>query len=68
MPSKHIPEPVWRQVEQKTLEWITDTKKVIKAESMLKWLILKGLEDLNDDDIRRFTKKKTPGTRGKVRV
>lgn len=68
MATKHIPDPIWRQVEKKTLEWITDSQQVTKAEEMLKWLIMKGLEDITEEDIARFRKKKTAGTRGKVRV
>lgn len=43
MPTKHIDDRVWRQVEKKTVEAVVQTKMNIKDTEMLKWLILKGL-------------------------
>lgn len=58
MPTKHIDEQVWRLVEKKTVEAVVDTKISIKPTEMLKWLILKGLEDITEDDYMRFKKGK----------
>lgn len=60
MPTKHIDEQVWRLVEKKTVEAVVETKSSIKPTEMLKWLILKGLEDITEDDYVKFRKGKTP--------
>lgn len=57
MPTKHIDEHTWRKVEKKTIEAIIKTKEHIKETDMLKWLILKGLEELEEEDYRKNKKK-----------
>lgn len=57
MPSKHVDENVWRKVEKKTMEAIFATEKPIKETTVLKWLILKGLEEITEEDFRRLAKK-----------
>jgi hypothetical protein len=64
MPTKHIDEQVWRLVEKKTVEAVVETKISIKPTEMLKWLILKGLENINEDDYLRYRKSKNPGNPG----
>lgn len=54
MPSKHIDEKVWRRVERKTVEAVIATKLNIKDTEMLKWLILKGLENIDKEDYFKF--------------
>ncbi len=50
MPSKHIDEKVWREVEKKTVEAVIATKTSIKDTTMLKWLIQKGLNEMSEED------------------
>lgn len=57
MPSKHIDDQVWRQVEKKTVEAVIGTKVSIKDTTMLKWLIKKGIETITEDDYIKFLKK-----------
>lgn len=57
MPSKHVDERVWREVEKKTVEAVISTKISIKDTTMLKWLIKKGLETITEDDYLRYLKK-----------
>lgn len=58
MTTKHIDDQVWRKVEEKTMEAIFELKTPIKQTEMLKWLILKGLEEITEDDYHRFQDKK----------
>jgi hypothetical protein len=57
MPSKHIDDRVWREVEKKTVEAVIRTKISIKDTTMLKWLIMKGLETISEDDYLKYLKK-----------
>lgn len=50
MPSKHIDDRTWRKIEQKTVEAVIATKLNIKDTEMLKWLIIKGLENIEEKD------------------
>ncbi len=57
MPTKHIDENVWRKVEKETMKAIFELKKPIKETTMLKWLIVKGLEAITEDDYKRLDQK-----------
>ena len=61
MPTKHIDDRVWRQVEKKAVEAVIQTKLNIKDTEMLKWLILKGLETITEDDYYQFKKETKSG-------
>jgi len=52
MPTKHIDDVTWRKVEKKTVEAIVSTRAHIKETDMLKWLILKGLESIEEEDYK----------------
>ncbi|MCF5837886.1 hypothetical protein ACK36M_15170 [Aeromonas veronii] len=58
MPSKHIDEGTWRKVEQETVKAVIATKTSIKDTEVLKMLILKGLEQITEEDYIDFLKKK----------
>lgn len=58
MPTKHIPDSTWNKVEKKFVEVIVETKAPVKDTQVLNWLILKGLEEINEEDYRRFIKEK----------
>lgn len=57
MPTKHIDDITWRKVEKQTVDAVIKTQQSIKDTEMLKWLILKGLEEITEDDYRKFLKK-----------
>lgn len=57
MPTKHIDDRVWRQVEKKTVEAVVQTKMNIKDTEMLKWLIVKGLETIEENDFYKMKNK-----------
>ncbi len=54
MPTKHIDENVWRKVEKETMKAIFELKKPIKETTMLKWLIIKGLEEMKAEDYKKM--------------
>lgn len=58
MPSKHIDEGTWQKVEQETVKAVIATKTSIKDTEVLKMLILKGLEQITEEDYIDFLKKK----------
>ncbi len=58
MPTKHIDDETWRKVEKEAVKATIATKRSIKETEMLKWLILKGLEEITPDDFEQMLKKK----------
>lgn len=58
MPTKHIDDETWRKVEKKAVKATIATKKSIKETEVLKWLILKGLEEITEEDFERMAKPK----------
>lgn len=58
MPTKHIDEDTWRKVEKEAVKATISTKKSIKETEMLKWLILKGLEEITEDDYQKMVRNK----------
>lgn len=58
MPTKHIDDETWRKVEREAVKATIATKKSIKETEMLKWLILKGLEEITEEDFERMAKPK----------
>jgi len=58
MPTKHIDDETWRKVEREAVKATIATKKSIKETEMLKWLILKGLEEITEDDFEKMVKRK----------
>ena len=57
MPVKHINPDTWEEVKKETMKAIFELKKPIKETEMLKWLISKGLEEITEDDYRKYDKK-----------
>lgn len=58
MPTKHIDEDTWRKVEKEAVKATISTKRSIKETEMLKWLILKGLEEISEEDYQKMVRKK----------
>ncbi len=58
MPTKHIDDETWRKVEQAAVKATIATKRSIKETEMLKWLILKGLEEVTEADFEKMAKGK----------
>ena len=58
MPTKHIDDETWRKVEKEAVKATIAIKKSVKETEMLKWLILKGLEEITEEDFERMAKPK----------
>ncbi len=58
MPSKHIDEKTWREIEKITVEAVIATQKPIKQGEILHLLIKRGMEDLTKEDFMEIIKKK----------
>jgi len=58
MPSKHIDDVTWRKVEVETLRAVMCANHVFKETEILKALIMKGLENIEDEDYREMATKK----------
>lgn len=58
MPTKHIDDATWRKVESETVKAVTTTRAALKDTEVLKILILKGLQNVTEDDYVEFLKKK----------
>ncbi|MCY1302380.1 hypothetical protein D9M70_520320 [compost metagenome] len=58
MPTKHIDDATWRKVEKETVKAVVQLQASVKDTEVLRWLILKGLEEITPDDYQRFHKKK----------
>lgn len=51
MPTKHIDEELWKQVEAKTVDVVIHTKEMAKDTDVLQAIIQKGLEQTAMDDL-----------------
>lgn len=58
MPSKHIDDVTWRKVEKETVEAVVATRESLKDTEILKLLILKGLENITEEDYINYANKK----------
>lgn len=58
MPTKHIDDTTWRKVETETVKAVVATKTSLKDTEVLKLLILKGLQEIKEEDYIAFINKK----------
>jgi hypothetical protein len=58
VPSKHIDDVTWRKVEKETVEAVVATRESLKDTEILKLLILKGLENITEEDYINYANKK----------
>ncbi len=58
MPSKHIQEPTWDKVKEQFIHAIVTTKAGFKETEILNLLILKGIENITDEDYIRAASQK----------
>jgi hypothetical protein len=54
MPTKHIPEHTWKKVEKELVRAVIATQMPMKDTDMLNLLIIKGLENITEDDYKRY--------------
>ncbi len=53
MPSKHIQDPTWEKVKEQYIHAIVTTKAGFKETEILNLIILKGIENIQDEDYIR---------------
>ena len=58
MPTKHIDDQTWRRVEKETLRAVMASNHVFKETEILKMLILKGINEIKDEEYQRAAQKK----------
>lgn len=58
MPTKHIDDATWRKVETETVKAVVATKTSLKDTEVLKLLILKGLQEIREEDYVAYINKK----------
>lgn len=57
MPTRHVNDKTWREVEKETVKIVVNTQKSVKEAEVLNLLILKGLEEITEEDYKRLFKK-----------
>ncbi len=58
MPTKHIDDVTWRKIEKEHVKAVIATQKSLKDADILRILINKGLETINEEDYLELVKKK----------
>jgi len=58
MPTKHIDDVTWRKIEKELVKAVIATQKPLKDADILRILIKKGLENINEEDYIELVKKK----------
>ena len=58
MPTKHIDDVTWRKVEKEHVKAVVATQKSLKDTEILKILINKGLESINESDYLKIVSEK----------
>lgn len=56
MPTKHIDDATWRKVEKEHVKAVVATQKSFKDTEVLKILINKGLEEITEEDYKKYGK------------
>lgn len=58
MPTKHIPEQIWRKVEKELVKAVVVTQRPVKESDIIEILLKKGLEHITDKDYKTMKKDK----------
>ena len=56
MPSKHIDDKTWRKIQDLTVKTVIATQKPIKETEVLAYVIKRGLEDINVEELKTLVK------------
>ncbi|HEX8376759.1 MAG TPA: hypothetical protein VF602_03000 [Pedobacter sp.] len=57
MPTKHIPDAIWRRVEKEIVKAVIATQRPIKESEILEVLLKKGLENITNADYKTMKDK-----------
>lgn len=58
MPSKHIDDKTWRKIQDLTVKTVIATQRPIKETEVLNYLIKRGLEETNVEELKILAKEK----------
>ncbi len=58
MPSKHIDDKTWRKIQDLTVKTVIATQKPIKETEVLAYVIKRGLEEVNVEELKTLGKNK----------
>lgn len=58
MPSKHIDDKTWRKIQDLTVKTVIATQRPIKETEVLNYLIKRGLEETNVEELKTLAKEK----------
>ncbi|ANE55658.1 hypothetical protein [Methylomonas sp. DH-1] len=58
MPSKHIDDKTWRKIQDLTVKTVIATQKPIKETEVLAYVIQRGLEEVNVEELKTLAKDK----------
>ncbi|MBS4052461.1 MAG: hypothetical protein KGZ69_14855 [Methylomonas sp.] len=56
MPSKHIDDKTWRKIQDLTVKTVIATQKPIKETEVLAYVIKRGLEEINVEELKTLAK------------
>jgi hypothetical protein len=56
MPSKHIDDKTWRKIQDLTVKVVIATQRPIKETDVLAYLIKRGLEEVNVEELKTLAK------------
>ncbi|MDP8189091.1 hypothetical protein QJU87_04325 [Pasteurella skyensis] len=54
MPTKNIAEPIWKEVQNRTIEVIGTTKIMVKDTELLQIILKKGLEAITNQELEDY--------------
>lgn len=57
MPTKHIDNELWKKIQEKHIEVVTETKMSLNDTDILKTVIKRGLEVVKNEDFLKYTTK-----------
>lgn len=58
MPTKHIDDKCWRKIQDLTVKVVIATQRPIKETDVLNYIIKKGLEEVNVEELKTLVKEK----------
>jgi len=58
MATKHIEDKLWRKIQDLTVKVVIATQRPIKETEVLNYLIKKGLEETNVEELKTLAKEK----------
>lgn len=58
MPTKHIPETIWRKVEKELVKAVVITQQPVKEAEMIELLLKKGIEHITEKDYKAMKEAK----------